>query len=277
MSKNSVIKKLKNDIKKSLKEKNHNDAFKQTIKLAYILKDESKYQEAQKEYENAKMFVQRCGLEDRAEFDYIADKGDDNDVIAEHLQTFLDNHGNNNFELKTKQEMCYFLAWSYSYLNKFDQAKLYALRSLEHLNAFQSKDSKFELCMASTYRILADVSLDENKNNEAKNYCEKALNCRGIKSYTALYYSLLNIKRHYVKREDRLSVSLEMLELFNGHKILLKDKKFNTHICLVEDHFIHHDFEKVEEAYFVLYKDPECLKNDIKNEVKTGLVVCKLF
>uniref|UniRef100_A0AC34F6C4 Uncharacterized protein n=1 Tax=Panagrolaimus sp. ES5 TaxID=591445 RepID=A0AC34F6C4_9BILA len=283
MSKNSSVKKLKNDIKESLKEKNHEHAFHRTIKLASHLKDDGKYQEALKEYENAKMFVKRCRFEDRNGFDYIADKGyietifekgDDNEAILDHLQKFLEKYKNeNNFPPKINQEMCYFTAWSYSYLNKFDEARSYAVKSLELLNKFQTKDSEYELCKASTYRILADVSLDENKNNDAKNYCEKALKCKGIKSDIQLYYSLLNIKRHYVKREDRLAISLEMVEIFNGRKNLLKNKKFNTYICLLEDYFIQKDLENAKEAYFVLYKDPECLKNDIKNEVKAGLVV----
>uniref|UniRef100_A0AC35ES08 Glucuronosyltransferase n=1 Tax=Panagrolaimus sp. PS1159 TaxID=55785 RepID=A0AC35ES08_9BILA len=282
MLKNAAVRKLKDDIKESLKEKNHEHAFQQTIKLANHFKEGGQYLEAFKEYEIAKSFIKRCPLEKRKEFNYIADKGyieilfqkgDENEEIQKHLEDFAEKHNDNNFTIKTKQEMCYFLSWSYSYLNNFDKAKLYATKALEFLKDFQVKDAEYEYCKASTYRMLADLSLDEKNYKDANDFCEKALKCKGVQSDPKLYYSLLNIQRHYAKREDRLAISLEMEKLLNGHKNQLKQKKYNTCICLLEDYFIHKNFKKAEEAYLMLYKDPECLKNDIKNEIKSGLVV----
>lgn len=86
---------------------------------------------------------------------------------------------------------------------------------------------------------------------------------------------MLDIKRQYSLRKDRLDITFQMHALWEKCKSKLKSDSVNTFNCFCEDYLVHKNLDKAEESLWKAFKERENSRNDEKEIVIKEIVSCK--
>uniref|UniRef100_A0AC34GQF8 Uncharacterized protein n=1 Tax=Panagrolaimus sp. ES5 TaxID=591445 RepID=A0AC34GQF8_9BILA len=243
------------------------------------------FKEALAEFYVAKEYSTKLQNEDpkKAQFVYEIDFGIvnmltevDKTRLPEALHEFMEKYPvmTEEMDMIKRQNVGILFGHCLFKLKKYDEARGYLTLSsnlLEQLisqlqpsaKTFKKKQHDYEVRKSQICYTVTKIALAEKKFNEAKEACEKALQCKGVEKDVEVYFYFLKVKRMFLPPKERLEVSLKMHSLWTkNRKRKLKKKGLKTLYYLFQDYLAREDYENAEHQLWLAHKEKEAAKKD---------------